>query len=61
MLYQLLLPTEPAAAEEYLARGYKLIEDTIRECATPKATLSNGKVNWGEGDWEPILQVGFVS
>jgi hypothetical protein len=57
MLYQLLLPTEPEAAEEYLARSVKLIKDVIRECGTPAATLKDGKVNWGAGDWEPILQV----
>ena len=57
MLYQLLLPTEPKAAEEYLARAEKLIKDVIRECGTPAATLRNGKVNFGEGGWETILQV----
>jgi hypothetical protein len=35
----------------------KLIKDVIRECGTPAATLKDGKVNWGAGDWEPILQV----
>lgn len=60
MLYQLLLPTEPAAAEKYLARGTKLIKDVIRECGTPAATLEGGKVNWGEGGWEPILQVSLT-
>lgn len=61
MLYQLLVSTEPDAAKEYLARSVKLIQDVVRECGTPKATLDGGKVNWGEGDWETILQVSLVS
>lgn len=57
MIYQLLLPTDNLAAEKYLARANKLIEDVIRECLTPAARLADGKVIWGEGDWETILQV----
>ena len=60
MLYQLLLPKDKAAAEHYLAAGYKLIEDTLRECGTPAATLSQGKVDWGKDGWETILAVRYV-
>jgi len=58
MLYQLLLSTDQAAAEEYLTRGFKLIEDTIRECWASDATLKDGKVDFGKDGWEPILAVG---
>lgn len=57
MLYQLLLPTDQAAAEEYLVRGFKLIEDTLRECWASDATLKDGKVDFGKDGWEPILAV----
>jgi len=57
MLYQLLLPTDKDAAEEYLRRGFKLVEDTLRECGTPKATVEGGRVDWGEGGWETLLKV----
>ncbi|ORY20478.1 Six-hairpin glycosidase-like protein [Naematelia encephala] len=57
MLYQLLLPSDKSAAEEYLVRANKLVEDILRECGTPAATLDkDGKVNWGEGSWETLLQ-----
>ncbi|KAL1413228.1 hypothetical protein Q8F55_000981 [Vanrija albida] len=56
MLYELLLPSDPAAAEYYLSAGFKLIDDTVRECASPAASLKNGAVSWGEGAWETILQ-----
>jgi hypothetical protein len=57
MLYLLLLPTESVAAKYYLSRAFKLIEDTLRECSTPAATLKNGKVDFGSGGWETILKV----
>jgi len=57
MLYQLLLPTDLEAAEQYLTRGFKLIEDTLRECWASDATLKNGKVDFGKDGWEPILAV----
>lgn len=57
MLYQLLLPTDKAAAGKYLAAGNKLIEDTLRECGTPDAKLSDGKVDFGKDGWETLLQV----
>jgi hypothetical protein len=57
MLYQLLLPTDQAAAEYYLTRGFKLIEDTLRECWASDATLKDGKVDFGKDGWEPILAV----
>jgi hypothetical protein len=57
MLYQLLLPTDPQAAEMYLSKGFKLVEDVMRECGTGRATLQGGKVNWGEGGWETLLKV----
>ncbi|RSH81438.1 hypothetical protein EHS25_006794 [Saitozyma podzolica] len=56
MLYQLLLPTDPQAAEMYLSKGFKLVEDVMRECGTGRATLQGGKVNWGEGGWETLLK-----
>jgi hypothetical protein len=57
MLYQLLLPTDQAAAEEYLTRGFKLIEDTLRECWASDATLKERNVDFGKDGWEPILAV----
>jgi hypothetical protein len=57
MLYQLLLPTDQAAAEYYLTRGFKLIEDTLRECWASDATLKDGRVDFGKNGWEPILAV----
>lgn len=60
MLYQLLRDSDPSAAEEYLAKGAKLMQDTIRECYTPKASLDQGgKVDFGQGGWETILQVRY--
>jgi len=61
MLYQLLLPTDQAAAEYYLTRGFKLIEDTLRECWASDATLTDGKVDFGKDGWEPILAVCSLS
>ena len=57
MLYLLLLPTDKVAAERYLNAGFQLIENTLRECATPEAKLTNGKVDWGKDGWETILAV----
>ena len=57
MLYQLLLETDKAAAERYLAAGFKLIDHILRECGTPAATLSGGKVDWGKDEWETLLMV----
>jgi hypothetical protein len=59
MLYRLLLPDNPSAAEEYLRRGNKLVEDTLRVCGTSRATISDtgNKVDWGEGGWETLLKV----
>jgi hypothetical protein len=61
MLYQLLLSTDREAAEQYLTRGFKLIEDTLRECWASDATLKNGKVDFGKDGWEPILAVSSFS
>jgi hypothetical protein len=61
MLYQLLLPTDQAAAEYYLTRGFKLIEDTLRECWASDSTLKDGTVDFGKDGWEPILAVHLVS
>jgi len=60
ILYQLLLHTDKIAAEHYLTAGFKLIEDILRECGTPVATLSGGKVDWGKNGWETILAVGHA-
>lgn len=57
MLYQLFLPTDPKAADEYLRRGFKLVEDTLRECWASDASLKNGKVDFGKDGWETILSV----
>jgi hypothetical protein len=57
MLYQLLLPKDKEAAEKYLVRGFKLIEDTLRECWASDATLVDGKVDFGKDGWEPLLAV----
>ena len=58
MLYQLLLPTDTTIADYYLKAGFKLIQDTLRECGTPKASLDgDGKVDWGKDGWETILEV----
>jgi hypothetical protein len=57
MLYTLLRSTETGAAERYLQAGFKLSDDTIRECATPAASISpKGVADWGHGDWETILK-----
>lgn len=61
MLYELLLPTDQAAAEEYLIRGFKLIEDTLRECWASDASLKDGKVDFGKDGWEPILAVSIFT
>jgi hypothetical protein len=61
MLYELILPNNQAAAEEYLRRGFKLIEDTLRECWASDATLKDGKVDFGKDGWEPILAVSPVN
>lgn len=57
MLYHLLLPTDRPAAEYYLSAAFKLIEDTLRECGTPAASLSGGKVDFGKDGWETLLMV----
>ena len=57
MLSLMLSPTDPDSAATYLQRAGKLIDDIVRECGTPKATVEAGKVDWGAGGWETILQV----
>jgi hypothetical protein len=54
-LSRLLSKSDPASAEKYLARAFKLIEDTLRECAAPAAKLEGGSVDFGDGGWETIL------
>jgi hypothetical protein len=61
MLYQLLLSKDKEAAEAYLVRGFKLIEDTLRECWASDATLKDGKVDFGKDGWEPILAVSSIA
>ena len=56
MLSVLLLPTDAAAADYYLGRAFKLVEDVLRECAAPAAKLQDGKVDWGKDGWETILK-----
>lgn len=56
MLSTLLSPSDPSAGDYYLGRACKLIDDTLRECSAPRATIGdNGDVNWGEGGWESVL------
>lgn len=56
MLSVILQPTDPKAADYYLGRAFKLVEDILRECGTPAATLgADGAVSWGEGGWETLL------
>ncbi|WWC66801.1 uncharacterized protein I206_100707 [Kwoniella pini CBS 10737] len=55
-LYKLLQPTDKTAAEGYLNRAVKLIQDTIRECLTPQASLkANGETDFGKDGWETLL------
>ena len=57
MLSVLLQPTDARAADYYLGRAFKLVEDVLRECAAPEARLGEGgEVSWGEGGWETILK-----
>ncbi|OWZ62891.1 hypothetical protein AYX15_05036 [Cryptococcus neoformans] len=56
MLYRLLRPIDPRAAEQYLIESFKLIDDLMGECRTWKAMLEGDEVVWGEGGWETIFQ-----
>lgn len=56
MLYTLLRDTEPDAAGYYLARAFRLVSDVLRECKTPRASIVDGVVDFGEEGWETILQ-----
>lgn len=60
MLYQLLLPSDPKAADEYLRRAFKLVEDTLRECWASDASLKDGRVDFGKDGWETILSVSIA-
>ncbi|OWZ70391.1 hypothetical protein AYX14_04219 [Cryptococcus neoformans] len=42
MLYRLLRPIDPRAAEQYLIESFKLIDDLMGECRTWKAMLGGG-------------------
>lgn len=57
ILFQILRPTDPTAAEAYLERAFQLVRDVLRECKTGEASLKDGKVDFGEGEWETILEV----
>ncbi|AFR94588.2 hypothetical protein C343_02672 [Cryptococcus neoformans C23] len=56
MLYRLLRPIDPRAAEQYLIKSFKLIDDMMGECRTWKAMLEGDEVVWEEGGWETILE-----
>lgn len=56
MLYKLLATSDPFAAEQYLAASFKLLDDVVRECATPPASVKGGQVDWGNDGWETILK-----
>lgn len=55
-LARILLPVDQQAAGTYLTRAFKLVSDTLRECAAPPASLREGHVEFGEGGWETILK-----
>lgn len=57
MLYRLLRPIDPRAAEQYLIKSFKLIDDLMGECRTWKTMLEGDEVVWEEGGWETILEV----
>jgi hypothetical protein len=62
MLFLLLRKDQPAKAAKYLGASAKLMNDILRECDTPAATVDKeGAVNWGEGNWEPILKHSTVN
>lgn len=54
-LVRLLAKSDPSSAEKYLSSALKLIEDVLRECAAPGATLKDGRVDFGQDGWETIL------
>lgn len=57
MLYGLLVKSDRQAAEHYLAASFRLLDDITRVSASPAAKVDkDGKVDWGEGGWETILQ-----
>ncbi|RSH86803.1 uncharacterized protein EHS24_005076 [Apiotrichum porosum] len=60
ILFQILRPTDPTAAEAYLERAFQLVRDVLRECKTGEASLKDVKVDFGEGEWETILEYGPV-
>ena len=55
ILYRVLREDDPQAADHYLSSAFDLIDSVNRECRAPPAKLEDGKVNWGDGGWEPIL------
>lgn len=57
MLYRAHLSSDPKKAREYMATSKKLMASIIQECYTPEASLKNGKVDFGPGGWETVLQV----
>lgn len=40
-----------------MERAFQLVRDVLRECKTGEASLKDGKVDFGEGEWETILEV----
>ena len=41
---------EPSSAENYLSRGFKLVQDTLAMCLTPAATANEeGSIDFGDG------------
>lgn len=56
ILFKVLRPIDPVAADNYLRRAFKLVKDTLGQCKTGKAILDGGNVNWGQGGWETILK-----
>lgn len=56
MLYRVLREADPQAADGYLSAAFALIDAANRECRAPPVKLAEGKVDWGDGAWEPILK-----
>jgi len=44
-----------ALGEKYLKAAFDLITAILLHCAAPRASLADGRIDWGEGGWETIL------
>jgi hypothetical protein len=58
MLYRILRQEESAAAEQYLKRSAKLLQDILKMSGTPLANRSGrGHCNFGAEGWETLFKV----